>query len=399
MKSETRIPFYLIYKYLKRGNKWTLFLTIFLMSVAFINLIFITALFSGIIEGTNQQIIATYTGNIMLTPPDGKDVISDADTVSREISEAEGVLGVSPESTVPGSLKYQNIKGNWQIIAIDPGAEQKVTNVSTKMISGEYLKPDDLDGIIIGRQIAGGEGVENNAFSFKGAKVGEKVTLAFEGVNKELTIRGIFYTKFMDTDKRAFISSKALESLMPQATDTATTIIVKTDDRAESKVIQEIEGKDIDAKYYTWEDAAALMKSVTKSFLSINILMTAVGIMIAAVTIFIVIYVDIVNKRRQIGILRAIGIKSYLISSTYVIQSAIYAVAGVALGTAIYYGALVPYFNAHPFVLPICDAKLMLGYADYIWRAEIIMWVAVISGFIPAVIVTRSKMLDAILGK
>lgn len=399
MKSETRLPFYLILKYLKRGNKWTLFLTIFLMAVAFINLIFITSLFTGIIEGTNQQIISTYTGNIMATPSDGEDFIVDAEKVSKQVSNMDQVHGVSAETTVSGSLKYSNIKGNWPIIAIDPQAEKNVTNVSTKMIEGEYLDSSDTDSVIIGRQIAGGEGVENNAFSFKGAKIGEKVTLAFDGVSKELTIKGIFYTKFMDADKRAFITRKTLQSLLPESTNTATTIIIKTDKNSEKSVINKMEEQKINAKFYTWEDAAALMKSVTKSFLSINILMTIVGIMIAAVTIFIVIYVDIINKRRQIGILRAIGIKSYIISSTYVIQSAIYAVAGVILGTGIFYAVLVPYFNAHPFVLPICDATLMLNYADYIWRAEIIMWVAVISGFIPAVIVTRSRMLDAILGK
>ncbi len=141
------------------------------------------------------------------------------------------------------------------------------------------------------------------------------------------------------------------------------------------------------------------MKSVGESFTSINILMTFVGILIAAVTVFIVIYVDIVNKRKQIGILRAIGIKPYIIVSSYVILSAVYSVIGVLIGSAVFYFILVPYFNAHPFSLPICDATLVLSNADYFVCAEMIMWVSVISGLIPSVIITKTKMLDAILGK
>lgn len=127
--------------------------------------------------------------------------------------------------------------------------------------------------------------------------------------------------------------------------------------------------------------------------------MTFVGILIAAVTVFIVIYVDIVNKRKQIGILRAIGIKPYIIISSYVILSAVYSVIGVLIGSAVFYFILVPYFGAHPFSLPICDATLVLSKTDYIARAEMIMWVSVISGLIPSAIITRTKMLDAILGR
>ena len=60
---------------------------------------------------------------------------------------------------------------------------------------------------------------------------------------------------------------------------------------------------------------------------------------------------------------------------------------------------LVPYFNLHPFALPICDAVLVLTKTDFIARAETIMWVAVISALIPSAAVTRSKILTAIFGK
>ena len=400
MKSEARIPFFLIWKFLLRSNKWTLCLIIFLMSVAFINLIFITSLFNGIIDGANKQIINTYTGNITVTPRDGQDFIDNTPSVISKIEQNSNVIAAANETLVPGSLKYKNIKGSWQIDAINPDQESKVTTVASKMIAGDYLDANDLDQIIIGKQVAGGKDTEMDAFSFKDGKVGDKVTLSVAGQEKEFTIKGIFETRFIQTDERTFITEKALTALLPTAKDKSTNIVIKTDKTGdENTVIEELKSSGLNQNFFTWQDASGIMISVTKSFVSINVIMTFVGILIAAVTIFIVIYVEIINKKRQIGILRAIGIKSYLIVFTYILQTAIYSVFGVLFGTALFYFIIVPYFLAHPFVLPICDAVLVTTPANYIARAETIMWVSLIAGMIPAITTTRIKMIDAILGK
>ena len=399
MKTQLRLPFYLAWQYIRRGRKWTFFLTLFMMSVAFINLIFVSSLFAGIIDGTNKQIINTMTGDYYITPNDGQDYILDKGRSLDLVATIDGVTGESARTQVPARMGYKNIRGSWQILAINTDDEKLVSNVADKMTSGVFLEPLDLDQIIIGRQIAGGDNVEENAFSFKGAKVGEKVTLTFDGFTKEFTIKGIFATKFVEADNRAFITEAALTKLIPATADVATTIAIKTDKSADKNIIDEIKALGIDGKVFSWEEAAGLMKSVAESFKSINALVSIVGILIAAVTIFIIIYVDIVNKRKQIGILRAIGIKSYIIIFSYVILAAVYAVAGVILGTVLFFAAIVPYFQAHPFVLPICDAVLVLSQLDYIARAQAIMWVSVISGLIPAALTTRTKILDAILGR
>jgi putative ABC transport system permease protein len=398
-KYETRIPFFLMWKYIKRGNKWTLFLIIFLMAIAFINLIFITSLFNCIIKSSEDQIIDTYTGQVMITPKSGQDYIQNAKAATDKIKKVEHVVGVSPQSYVSGSLEYNGLKGSWPILAINPTQEKTVTNVAEKMTSGEYLDEQDTDKIIIGRQIAGGENVEMDAFSFKGAKVGDKVILNLSQAKKEFEIKGIFYTKFIDTDQRAFITEKAWQEINPAGGDTATSIIVRLEKRDGEEAIAKMKAAGLNETFVTWEDVSGLMDTVTSSFLSINVLLTFVGTLIAATTIFIVIYIDINNKKRQIGILRAIGIKPYLIRTAYVIQTSIYSVSGVLLGSAIFFGILVPYFKAFPFVLPIGDANLIVNPADFIIRLETILLVAIGACLIPAFMVTRIKILDAIWGR
>ncbi|MFA5157633.1 MAG: FtsX-like permease family protein [Patescibacteria group bacterium] len=400
MKSQLRLPFYLTFKYLQRGNVWTLLLTSFMMTVAFVNAIFVSALFNGIVVGSNQQIIDTYTGNIYVAPKDGEDYIKNGDMLVANLEDISGVSVASSRTVIPGQLEYKSIHGNWQILAIDPEQESRVTNVADKMIDGQYLNPDDENGIIIGRQIAGGDGVEENAFSFKGAHAGEKVDLILNGQRTQFTIRGIFYTKFLESDKKAYVTKKALTKLIPGVNDNSTMVAIRTANNvSENSTIEKIKASGVTENIFRWDEVAGTMKAVSTSFTSINALMTLVAIMMAAVTVFIVIYVDIVNKRKQIGILRAIGIRPYIIISSYVIMAAVYSIIGVALGTAAYYLILVPYFNTHPFVLPICDAVLHLKYVDYLARAEAVMWVSAFSGLIPASLVVRAKMLNAILGR
>jgi len=399
MKNEVKLPFYLAFQSIRRGRKWTLFLTIVLMAVAFINLIFVSALFNGIVEGSNQQVIDTLTGNVYMTPKQGTNYISNKNNIIKNTENVSGVQAATSSFQIPARIEYNSRTGRWPILAIKPSEYAKVINISEKMQYGQYLDENDDDKIIIGRQIAGGKDVELNSTSLKNVSVGDKVNVIFDGFEKEFTVKGIFYTKFVESDSRAFITETALKNITPTITDKATTINVKTLDNKENSVLKDLQTQNPSLDVYLWSEAAGMMKSTSSSFTSINALLTLVGVIIASVTTFIVIYVDIINRRRQIGILRAIGIKSYIIVLSYAIIAAIYATFGILLGSLIFQFALVPYFIANPFELPLADAVLNLSWFEYISRVEIVSWVAVISGIIPAILVTRTKMLDAIIGK
>jgi putative ABC transport system permease protein len=394
------LPAFLVNRFIKRGSPWTFSLTIFLIAIAFINLVFVTSLFQGIIDGANKQIINTISGHVMIRPPKGQDTFPDFRQTITLARGVPGVRSVASELTFPSSLEYKGIKGNWTTIAIDPEAERTVTNIADTIIEGSYLSADDVEGIVLGYQIAGGRGADMETFSFRGAQVGETVTLTVNGFRRDFTIRGIFNSKFINSDQRAFINRVAVEQMMPQLTNAATAILVRQESSGnEDKTIANLEAAGIEGEFTPWQEAAGIMKSITASFLSINVLMTLVGVLIAAVTIFIVVYIDIFNRRRQIGILRAIGLPVQVIRSTYVLQTLTYSVFGVALGLILFFAAIVPYFQAHPFRLPIVDATLQISPVDFPIRIAVIIIVALLSGLVPTIMITRENILTAIKGR
>ena len=399
MKNEFKIPFFLLGRFMRGSNKWTLSLVIFLLAIAYINLIFVNSLFQGVSSASNQQVINTSTGNIVITPVEGQEFISNAEATVSRAEQADEVNAAAAETEVPASLRYQVIDANFPVIAIDPEQESRVTNISQKMIQGSYLKAGDTDQIIIGRQVTGAQGAQNLS-TFEGIQVGDKISLVVSGIPHEFTLKGIFYSKFLEADNRTFVTRQALDGLLPDLHDKASNIIVRiAKTGTEQTVIGQLRDRGITGTFNTWEAMAGQLTTVVDSFITINALLTTVGFLIAAVTIFIIIYVDISHRRQEIGILRAIGIKGYLIRTTYVFQSLVYTVLGVAVGAAVFFAVLVPYFWVHPFVLPLGDVTLAILVDDLIGRGFGVLLLGIASGLIPSIIVTRAKILDEIAGR
>jgi ABC-type lipoprotein release transport system permease subunit len=128
-------------------------------------------------------------------------------------------------------------------------------------------------------------------------------------------------------------------------------------------------------------------------------LISSVGLVVASITIFIVIFVNAITRRRYIGILKGIGIESRVIEISYVIQSLFYAVVGMIIGTIFVFGFLEPYITQHPINFPFSDGILVVTWLGVFVRAAILCVATVIAGYIPARIVVNQNTLSAILGR
>lgn len=399
-RAAAAIPSFLVRRFLERSRHFTLVLTVLFIGAAFINLLFVASLLNGIARGTDDQVVNAYVGDATIGPPEGQRAIPRVTAALALIRRLPGVVGVSAQTIVPATLEYGPTQVSREVLAVDPEDEQTVTNIAHKMVAGTFLRPHDLDGIVIGIQIAGGPGVELNETSLKGARVGETIVLSTHGAVRPFTIRGIFKTKFLTTDLRAFISRDAWDRLDPAGHDRATMILVKGGKRGEEGALVDVlRASGIHGTFSTWKDSAGIMKSITKSFVSINITLSFVGLFITAVTIFIVVYIDVMDRRRQIGVLRALGVEPWVVRVTYMLEASVYALAGLLLGLVVFFGAVVPLVAAHPFSLPLCDAVLVVDPKELVVRGAAVLAVAIIAGLVPAVLATRMAILDAIVDR
>jgi ABC-type antimicrobial peptide transport system permease subunit len=94
---------------------------------------------------------------------------------------------------------------------------------------------------------------------------------------------------------------------------------------------------------------------MTDSFNVINAILNAVNLLIAGIMVFIVTYIDVANRRRQIGIQRAIGITPGSITLSYLFRAIFYSGVGVILADLLFAYLVTPLEARYPFHFPFDD--------------------------------------------
>lgn len=414
-----KIALFLASKSIIRGNKGTIALIVFIMSLSFINLVFIGSILNGIVETINNQMINNYTANMIISPqekPNRKDYLIHSEELQAQVEKLPGVVAVSGHYELAGILsfdknkngKFKHISG--QIIGIDPEKEKFVTDISQHMVSGQYLNNADTDKILLGVSLSGGYPGIIEATSLEGAKVGNKIKIVFSnGIERTYTVKGIFNVKFDMIDIIAFIPSKEAESIL-SISNSASKILIKTGESSRtaaaekeladkiSVIARNTETSAPNIKVKKWDELLGPLAGISTSFGIISSVVSIIALLVAAITIFILIYVNAINKKRQIGILKAIGIEESIIIDSYIIQALFYSVSGTAIGLILFFYVVEPYFSANPISLPMGDTRLALNTTSIIFSVSSIIFAGIIAGFIPAWKITKINILKAIWG-
>lgn len=394
------VGIFLTIRSLTRGNIGTSVMTVLLMSLIFINLIFLTSIINGLTHTAHRQIIETLTGHILVEPSPGDIFVEDAEDVRHDILLVPDVVAVSSRVNFSAELEFAGEQGSFRGVAIDPDTEAHATAVKDNIIAGRYLRADDEDAIIIGNQVAGGEDVELQAYSLKGAQVGDVVTTRFsDGRERDYEVVGIFDSNFVQSDNRFFINEEAYIKEFPNHARQASEFAVRIREDADLDATAERIAQVSDVSVRTWEETAGIVESFTSSFDIVNFIVSIVAVIVAGVTIFIVMYVDVVNRRRQIGILRAIGISEMSIAISYLLRAMLYAALGVLIGMALFQFVVIPLFVRNPVQLPVGFVSLVIQQDIMYVRAAALLLVSFLGAFVPIRRALRMHIIDAIWGK
>jgi putative ABC transport system permease protein len=409
-----KLALFLAFKSIIKGNHWALVLIILVMALSFANLLLTPSILSGVTNTLNQQQINTLYGNIVIDPPSTEYYLSRTSLVERKIEQISGITGVSSHLNNNAFIEYQwkgkespsdnGESGTWSVIGIDPAREVNVTTIHKHIIQGSYLDSNDRDEIVLGVEIAGGDRAQTAEFlTLQGVKIGDKVRLTYpNGVQREYRVKGLFQAKeIARADRLAFVTKAEMVSVMGRTVfdDKASQILVRTNQEAtESQVIQDIKSLGIDAEVRSWSEYGGVMGGIVSSFDVIASLISTIGLVVAGIVMFIVIYINVINKRRQIGILRAIGIKRDVIIGSYLAQAILYAVLGIVFGWLIFGYGIQPYFELHPLDLPLGEVSLAVKTITISSAVLGLLTAAVLAGLIPVISITRQRIIQAIWG-
>jgi len=181
--------------------------------------------------------------------------------------------------------------------------------------------------------------------------------------------------------------------------DSFTRIVVVTSPGADDAQVQtQLAALRSDVQLQSPAQLAAAIQDQLDTFELIDRIMRVMSLLVAAITVIIITYVDLANRRRQIGIERAIGIRSAAIVGSYVIKSIVTAAVGTVVGYLLFRFVLVPVVDRHPFQFPSGPVTLLIVPEVTRSNVVILIVVAALAALIPAVRAVRMRILDAIWG-
>lgn len=417
-----RVGWFLALRQLKRSNKWTTFLIVSIMVLTFLNLVVVSGLLLGLISGSFVQFRDNYSGDVIVTSAEGRTYIPNSNNLISYINGHEHVKHISPRYVVSGQilgtldrLPKKEEKSNEAGIAIagfDPVREQQLTGFSRFLIQGRMLEPGDGNGILIGANMlkkyssfadANIPGLNLLEDVDVGTKV--RVTIAQEDggkATKDFIVRGIVKSKVDEISTRAFMLDTEVRRLLPVRKLEVQEVAIETDDGYAERVVADIKAfTGIDGpRVQTYQEAIpSFLRDIETTMGVLGNALSSIALVVATITIFIVIFINAVTKRKFIGIMKGVGISPLSIEFSYVLQAFFYGALGSAIGALLTFGFLKPFFTANPINFPFSDGILVVTPAGASIRIVILLAVSLLAGYIPAKLIVRKNTLDAILGR
>ena len=410
-----RIGLLLGLRQIQRASIWTTILIIFVMMLTFLNLIAVSGILVGLIEGAERAVRENALGDIVIQAKDNEDRILETIAFEKEIQTYPEVSAYAIRYHGGATLEanYQerrDLSGERDTAAvtvngIDPDMEARMAALDTLVVDGEYLDENEEGQILIGvyflKRYA--ENFGDIFDTIENVYPGSKVRMTVGDVSKEFTVKGIVESKVDEVNFAVYIPEREFRRVFGRLDRNADSIVMRLHDPGDNlRVADLMRNSELGqyGKIQTYEES--LPKFLIDIKNTMNLLGTmigSIGLVVASITIFIIIFINALARRRHIGILKGIGIERKAIEFAYVIQAAFYALSGSLLGALLTYVVLVPHFERYPIQFPFSDGILSAPPESTFWKFVVLFIVTLIAGFIPAWMIARQNTLNSILGR
>jgi ABC-type lipoprotein release transport system permease subunit len=221
-------------------------------------------------------------------------------------------------------------------------------------------------------------------------------------ITKDLIVKGIVKSKVDEISTRAFIVDRELKRMLPVNQEQYQEIAIRTDYSRAGELVSEIKKfmTGYAARIQTTDEAVpSFLRDIETTMGILGNALSSIALVVASITVFIVVFINAVTKRKFIGIMKGIGISPLAVQFSYIFQAFFYGVTGSIIGLTITFGFLRPYFNANPINFPFSDGILVVTPTGALIRVVILLAVTLVAGYLPATLIVRKNTLDSILGR
>jgi lipoprotein-releasing system permease protein len=397
-------------RFLREGRFQTA-LIIIGASVGVAVVIFITTLVTGLQANTIKRVLGAQAhivvtprqevARVQLAPRDGETLlprieartqrlrsIDQWQALAAQLERTPGITAVSPIVSGAGFAQRGDASKAINLIGIDPVRHDRIIHLADKMVAGRFVvQPGD---VVIGRDLA----------ADLGAAVGDRIRLqtAQQGgsVSDAYTITGLFDLGSRAANRTSvYVGFRTGQSLLDLPGGASEIDLTVADLFGAEELAQRLAGRTgltFDSWMKTFDQLVAAIRAQDITTVLIRLFV----VLIVALGIASVLVVWVVQKRREIGILRAMGASRAKVQTVFLLQGAIVAVAGSAIGSALSSLMLFVFLRVARNADGTPLIELKLSVALYLTAALSALAVGLLAAAVPARTAARLDPAQAI---
>ena len=368
------------------GRKLRTFLTTLAIVFGVMILFGLNGLLPALMERFRQSIMTT-AGKVDL-------VVSGATDGAFDASIADEVRGVDGVTHATGSLR-QNVvlSADYAVTAlivagIDPATAPDVRPYT--LASGRYLQPGDGNVMVIGESLA----------EQADLKIGDTLTLPSAGGSMDFEIVGLIATRAVPGVEEVYVPLPAVQAMFNQAGRINTVEAMFAADADRDRVESDVRARLGDEfKIGGIEAGNQFLASLEIGSVALNMF----GILVLAMGGFIIFNTFrtiVAERRRDIGMLRAVGASRKTVVGIVLVESLLLGVIGTVVGIIVGVAAA---YGLSALASPLYEQFLHFGIGDPVFTLPTFLFaivmgvgITVLSGLLPAIQASRITPLEAL---
>ena len=315
------------------------FISIIGVTVGVMAVIIALAVMTGLQQEVRNRILGA-SAHINVSKLDG---IADYHAEAARLKQIPHVVGAAPAILGQGILSAFGAELPVQIKGIDPELETSVTELAGAITSGSLSElepkgPDDIAGILLGADLARSLGVQAGDRVKLVTIAGIRTPIGSMPLSRPLRVAGIFKLGFFEVDSSFGMVSLATAQRLLDVAEVQFIQLRVDDIYAAPRIADDIAGQ-LGADYVPqdWGDMnRSLYSALSLEKLAVSL---AIGliVMVAALNIVATLILLVMEKHRDIAILKTMGTSARSVMTIFVLQGLIIGVIGTTVGAALGY--------------------------------------------------------------
>ena len=304
------------------------------VAVGVMALLVVLSVMSGFHEDLQKKILGVNAHVVVLNyrgaMPEYKDVIERLKGDKEITSSAPFIMGQV-------MVSYENRAHGVFLRGIDPESEMKTTDIGKFMKEGslESLSPkDETPGIVIGKELASSIGAFKGDLIALLSPVGKIGPLGMLPKVRQFRVAGIFEVGMFEYDSNLVLTDLRAAQEFFGMKDEVTGVQLRLTDIYQAPVVRERIQKQLGFPLYAkdWMQMNRNLFSALKLEKFAMFIILILIILVASFNIVSTLIMNVIEKRREIAILKAMGAKDKDIMSIFMLQGLLIGLLGTIIG-------------------------------------------------------------------